>query len=296
MTQVQHNTQSGIAYSLQQNKTILFPTDFSEVAHNAFQYALELADTLSARIVLLHVNFETTLQSEWVPEEFIQALRDEKKEKAMKFFHEYQREAQLISGKSIEVSPMITRGHAADEIIRVSHRDDVGLIIMGTLGAESLAEKIMGSVTAKVIEGAKCPVLAVPAEARYRPIRHLMFATGFEARDTEVIRQLLVFSQLFDATLSCSHIRTQKGEWDKVDIQTFEEIYELELKEDRLRFYLSNDKDILHGLNRFIEDHKVDMVVMLKHRHHFLDRMLRESHTREMALHSSVPVLALHDH
>ncbi len=296
MTQVQPNAQSGIAYSLQQNKTILFPTDFSEVAHNAFQYALELADGLSARIVLLHVNFETNLKSEWVPEEFIQALRDEKTEKAMKFFHEYQREAQLTAGKSIEVSPMIAKGHAADEIIRISQRDDIGLIIMGTLGAESLAEKIMGSVTAKVIEGAKCPVLAVPAEARYRPIRHLMFATAFEAQDSEVIRQLLVFAQLFDATLSCSHIRTQKGEWDKVDIQTFEEIYELELKDDRLRFYLSNDVDIIHGLNRFVEDHKVDIVVMLNHRHHFLDRMLRESHTREMALHSSVPVLALHDH
>jgi nucleotide-binding universal stress UspA family protein len=296
MAQVQTHPQSGIAHSLVQGQTILFPTDFSEISHNAFEYCLHLAEALSARILLLHASFETPFPSGWVPEEFVQALREEKTDKAMKFFHEYQREAQLVLGKSVEVIPMIVRGTAADEIVRISQRDDVGLIVMGTMGAESLSEKILGSVTAKVIESAQCPVLAVPAEARYTPIRHILYGTRFEKEDMAVIRQLLEFADLFPAHLSCTHIRSQQGYWDQVDVKVFEELYQLELKDERLRFFISNDPDVMHGLNRFVQDHKVDMIVMLKHRQHYLDRMLSESQTRQMALHTEVPLLALHDH
>ncbi len=295
MTQVRTQNQSGFAFSLQQRQTILFPTDFSETAHNAFEYALHLAEALSARILLLHVNFETPFQSGWVPEEFIESLRSEKTEKAMNFFHEYQREAQLALGKSIEVSPMIVSGVAAEEIVRISRREDIGLIVMGTLGAESISEKVLGSVTAKVIEAAECPVLAIPAEARYRPVKHIMYATGFEEGDSPVIRQLLDFADFFGASLSCTHIRSQQGYWDRVDMKVFEDLYQLELQEARLQFFISNDSDVIQGLHRFVENHHVDMIVMLKHRQHYLDKMLRESHTRKMALHTTIPLMALHD-
>ena len=295
MTQARTKNQAGIAHSLLQRQTILFPTDFSEIAHNAFEYALHLAKTLSARILLLHVNFETPFRPGWVPEEFVESLRAEKTEKAMRFFQEYQREAQLSLGKSIEVNPMIVSGVAPEEIVRISRREDIGLIVMGTLGAESIAEKVLGSVTTKVIESAECPVLAIPAEARYHPLKHIMYATSFEEEDTRVIRQLLAFSELFGASLSCAHIRSQPGYWDRVDVKVFEDLYPLELEEARLRFFISNDPDVLHGLHRFVEDHKVDMIVMLKHRQHYMDKMLRESHTRQMALHTAIPLLALHD-
>lgn len=295
MAQAQTQTQSGVPFPIHREQTILFPTDFSEASHNAFAYCLHLAETLSSRILLLHVTFDTPFQSNWVPAEFVQALKEEKTEMAMNYFHAYQREAQLVLGKSIEVSPMIVSGFASDEIVRVSQREDISLVVMGTMGMDSVSEKIFGSVTTKVMESAHCPVLAIPEEATYQPLKHIMYATSFDQADRVVIRQLLEFSELFGASLSCSHIRSQQGYWDKTDIQTFEDVYRLEVEEERLRFYISNDPDVVHGLNRFVEEHKVDMVVMLKHRQHYLDKILRESHTREMALHTATPLLAIHD-
>jgi nucleotide-binding universal stress UspA family protein len=35
-------------------KKILYPTDFSETAENAFIYALQIADTLGASVITLH--------------------------------------------------------------------------------------------------------------------------------------------------------------------------------------------------------------------------------------------------
>ena len=50
-------------------KKILFPTDFSEIADNAFLYALKMADYLGYEIIVLHayelpiINFDGNLAS-----------------------------------------------------------------------------------------------------------------------------------------------------------------------------------------------------------------------------------------
>ena len=36
-------------------KKLLFPTDFSETANNAFVYALKMAKSIDAEVIVLHV-------------------------------------------------------------------------------------------------------------------------------------------------------------------------------------------------------------------------------------------------
>lgn len=48
------------------------------------------------------------------------------------------------------------------QIISFSKKNKIDLIIMGTTGASSLKEVIIGSVTFEIIVNSVCPVLAAP--------------------------------------------------------------------------------------------------------------------------------------
>lgn len=276
-------------------KNILFPTDFSEAAHNAFEYTLHLAEEIEANVLLLHVYYETPTNAAYIPQDIVDALREEKIEKVMKYIHQYQDEAREQCQKDVEIRPILENGFAADTIVQLSKEMEVDLIVMGTQGAESFAEKILGSVTTKVIEHAKCPVLAVPAQATYQPINHIMYAAGFEEGDSEAIDYLLDLCELFDARLSCAHVRTNQQYWDKVELSFFEKLYQMEIEKDRLAFYVSNSDAVINGIQHFINTHRVDMLSMLTHERKMLNRIYgSDSITRQMTLYTDVPLLAFH--
>jgi nucleotide-binding universal stress UspA family protein len=274
--------------------TILFPTDFSPTAHNAFKYAIQVADQLGAKILLLHVYQDTPVNNDYIPREISDSIQEEKLEKAMHSFHEYQREALFELGKTIEVNPILQAGRPETEIVSLSRKMNIDLIIMGTMGAASISEKILGSVTAKVIENAKCPVLAIPGDCIYEPITQILYGMQMAEDEFPIIDQLVDITNAFDAKLICAHVKTSKNaSWNKLELESFEELYHLE-KEGRLDFYLFNHNDVLRGLQKFMSEYRVDMLAMTTHKRDFLAKMLDKSLTKEMVLYTDVPLLAFH--
>ncbi|MEZ4829743.1 MAG: universal stress protein [Bacteroidia bacterium] len=274
-------------------KNILFPTDFSETAHNAFEYALNIADQMGATLVLLHVYQDLSNESSYIPRELVESLKEEKLEKAIHFFHEYQREAQLQLGKSLEVRPILQSGLPETVIPELSRSMNIDLIIMGTLGAASVSERILGSVTAKVIEKSACPVLAVPAECTYKPIRRILYGMRMDESEFGVIDQLLDFATYFDAKVYCTHIRTEKSYYSKIELGAFEHLYHLE-NEGRIQFYVFNHENIVRGLHRFIDENGIDLLTMTTQKRDLMDKFFDQSLTREMMLYTDIPLLAFH--
>lgn len=274
-------------------KTILFPTDFSETAHNAFEYALNIADQLGAGIVLLHVYQELNIHQGQMPAALVESLKEEKLEKAINFFHEYQREAQLQVGKSIEVRPILQAGLPEKVIPDLSRTMDIDLIIMGTLGAASVSERILGSVTTKVIEKSVCPVLAIPAECTYKPIRRILYGMRMDETELSIIDQIVDFARFFDAKVYCTHVGTEKETWSKIQLSAFERLYSLE-SDGQLQFYVINHSDVVRGLHNFIDENGIDLLSMTTQRRDLIDKFYDQSLTREMVLYTDIPLLAFH--
>jgi nucleotide-binding universal stress UspA family protein len=274
---------------------ILVPTDFSEVAHNAFIYALHLAESAGARITLLHVCFEAPVDSRFVPKDFVEALRQEKTDNALHHFEAYQREAQSGYGKNIEVETRIEYGYVASTLIETINSVQPELVIMGTMGVKGPGVKILGSVTAEVIEKAAVPVLAIPDKAEFQPFRHIMYATNFQQEDVEFIRQLAGFAKAWKARLSCAHIKTEEESWSQMDPAFFSQISQLETGDGAVGFYVSHHPNVVEGISRFAQNYHVDLIAMLTHRRFEIDRLYDQSMTKEMTLHTQLPLLAFHD-
>ena len=141
---------------------ILVPTDFSEYANDAVDYAIELAKTLQARLTLLYVPYLSPLMvGEVPPSVFNETLQE------METWAQQQMQASLERAQraGIQSESAIVAGVPFQTIIETVQSRNVDLIVMGTHGRTGLTHVLMGSVAEKVVRLAPCPVLVTRGTA-----------------------------------------------------------------------------------------------------------------------------------
>ncbi len=135
-------------------KTVLHPTDFTELSTHALHLAHSLARDYSARLVLLHVKMPT----EVMEGEFGMTLPEPPKSDT-----ELLERLQVLlpSDSPVNAVGAIAEGQPADEIVRVAKEEMADLIVMGTHGRSGLSRVFLGSVADVVTRNAPCPVVSV---------------------------------------------------------------------------------------------------------------------------------------
>jgi len=132
--------------------TILFPTDFSEHAQEAFRLACALARDCGARVVVLYVvpppMGHEELEAKRDPDTYYGGL--------WKMLHELH-----APGHDVHVEHRLEEGDAAKRIVELAQELQAGLIVMGTHGRTGLGRLVLGSVAEHVLRRAMCPVLTV---------------------------------------------------------------------------------------------------------------------------------------
>jgi nucleotide-binding universal stress UspA family protein len=144
-------------------KKILAPTDLSKLSRPALRYALELALERGATVMAYHVISE---DSEWIGSDDklnpANALLPQHRERLHGFMTE--NFADLI-GK-VAVVELVEAGVPYNKIVEKADREHADLIVMSTHGRTGFEQILLGSVTAKVVARANCPVLSIrPAKS-----------------------------------------------------------------------------------------------------------------------------------
>ena len=145
---------------------ILCPTDFSENAGLAMQYASELAAQFKSELHLLHILPDITAAMSIygdlvfvMPDEWVSTMENHSND--------------LLAAIPIKNPDAISRivrvtgqGETSAEIVKYAREREIDLIIMGTHGKTNLAHILMGDTTDKVLQKAQCPVMTVPSRER----------------------------------------------------------------------------------------------------------------------------------
>jgi nucleotide-binding universal stress UspA family protein len=141
-------------------RTILVPTDFSAHSSAALDRALELAGSLSARVVLLHSYFVSppAVTGEfWVlPPDFMSELR-------AATCAELEQLAKRGAEAGVRCEYRASPAPAVEAILDVAKLLPADLIVLGTHGRTGLKHAVLGSVAERVVRLAPCPVLTVKA-------------------------------------------------------------------------------------------------------------------------------------
>jgi nucleotide-binding universal stress UspA family protein len=110
----------------------------------------------------------------------------------------------------ISVKRIVVKGEPGRLIPQIAQDEKVELIVLGTHGFSAIAGALMGSVSAKVLDRAHCPVWAVPSAAKTQPhdvaIRHVLCALDFSGRDLTVAREAATLAETFTARLTLAHV------------------------------------------------------------------------------------------
>lgn len=141
-------------------KSILVPTDLSEGAQTALDYACELAQKLGAKIHLLNVIGVPVLG---VPEVGL-ALTSSVIDSLIAENQAALDKVALQCRATTDVGEVLLRtGDARDVINQAAKEVGADLIVMGTHGRRGVTRALLGSVAETVVRTAPCAVLTVRA-------------------------------------------------------------------------------------------------------------------------------------
>lgn len=139
-------------------KKILYPTDFSEVAHKALPYIEQLKQTGTRDVIVLHVIDARSLDLvSFSPQDYRNA-ENNLLELALDNISFLKQQLEK-SGFSVKV--LVKNGNPSSQILKTAQEERVSAIIIGSHGKSNLAEVIIGSVSERVVRNAAVPVLVI---------------------------------------------------------------------------------------------------------------------------------------
>ena len=186
---------------------ILVPIDFSENSIVAVRHAADLARHFRSEVTLLHVNELAVIHTMTGPLGYgissWEAIRAE---------HMAQRQKQLAEFGEAELHDILTKrvmrcGDPARLIVEHARTEKAELILMPTHGEGLFRRFLLGSVTAKVLHDANCPVwtgrhMAEPSTQTPTEVRHVLCAVDFGPQSQNTIRWAANYASEFGAKLT----------------------------------------------------------------------------------------------
>ena len=272
-------------------KKILVPTDFSEIADNALEEAVQIAKKSGAEIVLLTVVEEGSTGSVKVTGEmrprdiqdniyFIKLIEKRKEQLAEKI--------NQIEG--VTVYPEMRMGNPFHGISEIVSEHGVDFVVMGTRGASGLQELIIGSNTEKVVRHAKCPVLSVHDKSSH-VYKDIVYATSFDDDEAGLIDLLKQIQKEYDSTLHMVWVNTpnnfERDKLTKARMKQFIEKHNIE----NVTLNIFSDISEEDGIIAFSEEKNADLIAMITHGRTGFAHLIAGSIAEDVVNHTRRPVL-----
>ena len=274
-------------------KRILVPTDFSDTAKNAAHYAVQLAaSTNDASIILYNVADKIAAGSDGSPltedsnDRYVilqQALTNLKTE--------------LAGYGQTTIDLVVEEGSSlTDNLERYVRHHGIDLVVMGITGATRLEQIFMGSNALNVVNLGVCPVIIVPPNAVFNPIKKVLFACDFkEVATTIPIAPVKGILDLFKPSLYIVNVDVEHYVEVTAEYSSQRAVLEELFKDYSPEFFFIRMYDFQDSISSFTADRDIDLILTIPKKHSFLAGLFKPSHTKKLAYHSHVPILAVHE-
>jgi nucleotide-binding universal stress UspA family protein len=265
-------------------KTILAPVDFSEASINSVSFAAELSKRSAARLVIVNILHKG--EDENKTKDRLKSLESELKKA---FDSDLNCESFPAHGNLIPT---------LQKIISIQHPD---LIVMGTKGASGLKKILIGSNTVNVISNTKVPVLVIPEVARFgnflkKGKSRIVLATDLDLLENENALDILkeIALLIIEPKIRVLSVRPEKTRLSNAKRQERDyliSVFSPEIESERVTVFSTS---VIAGINYYLGEKNEDtglLAMIARDSGH----MIQKHYTREMASHTHLPLLVLHD-
>ena len=273
--------------------TIILPTDFSDNSWHAIEYAVKVYGPLSPNFILVHAYMEIPSTQDPMGTTYSPEVSDHAKTETKMMFHKIQNDLNL---RNATLEWEMHFGSLAHIVSNVASERNADLIILGTKGASGLKELVLGSNANDVINATDIPVLAVPDKSRLLYPEKIVLATDYKYLETpHVLTSVKDLAKKFGSDILILNVLEHEKETISADEAEQGFVIHDVLQGVDHSYHTSYHPNIETGIRNFSEMHSADMIVMVKHNKSLFESLWPSSVTQQMAYHSEVPLMVLHD-
>ncbi|RFM25879.1 universal stress protein [Deminuibacter soli] len=276
-------------------QTILVPTDFSETAKNATRYALQLAAAIGADKIILYNAYQIPVTADPMMPTLQLFNLEEIKAASEEGLSHFADTIQPLVPAGISIETLCEFNVLAEGIGDVIDRTGAGIIVMGITGGDKVEEVLIGSNTISVSKHAHIPVIIVPADCSYQPIKAIALACDLKkVVQTTPVEPIKTLLQLTGAAFSVVNISGQKQQ--PSDDKAFQMLLldTLFQQQQPAYFFIEND-DFTEAIQQFVVANKVDLLITIPKKHGWFEGLFKRSHTKRLAFHSHIPLMVAHE-
>ncbi|MGA7616275.1 MAG: universal stress protein [Thermoanaerobaculia bacterium] len=275
-------------------KKILVPTDFSDLATHALEFAQMIATRYGSSICLLYADpflpppYFTSLQAEELAESL-----EKSKELAAEQLREY---ARRHVGPSIPVQSLIMEDVPFPAITNVAEKRNVDLIVMGTHGRSGFSRIMLGSVTERVLRETDRPVLTARSDGagEVAPPRRIVCPVNFSEVAHDSLIHAVSLARTFGSELYLLHVVEPHS--DVPHDEEMKRICEWVPKDVARNCHfqdLTMEHDPAERIIQYVREVAGDLVVVGAQHRRFSDATVIGSTTVRLTRHSPAPVLTV---
>lgn len=262
---------------------ILLPTDFSENSKRAIHYALQLFNGAKDEFHLVsayHLPHAGAVM--------MTSVEDLMRKSSMEDMATLENEVRAAFpdlGERLKLDVVHDEPYVA--IQRYAEKVQADLIAMGTTGASGMKKVLMGSVTAQLVKNAERPTLAIPAEAEYTPPKKIALASNGSETSQKTLAPLRALALKFGSKVEVCVVNAI----DKQESLHGELENALEGVEHEVFQIIGGNVDT--GILGFVEEHHCDMLATVHRQYGAIRGIFHKSVSKQVALHTRVPLLVL---
>lgn len=269
-------------------KKILVPTDFSDHAYYALKVASQIAKKNGGEIILLHM-LELPHQAgdaigsgHDLPEIMLF------KNSAINKLEDLMDDTTL---DGIEVSEIIQFELAFDGIMKVSAKNDVDLIVMGSHGASGFKEMFIGSNAEKVVRNSDVPVLIIKKDVGEFNVNKFVFASDFTDEIKKPFNKVVDFANKFGAELELVMINTPSSFKPTRLAQDIMDNFVSNFTINKFTTNIYNDVNIETGILNFSNHINADLIGVCTHGRKGIAHFFNGSISEDLVNHALRPVV-----
>lgn len=272
-------------------KRILFPTDFSTISLNAFEFALDLADSQNAEIVVLHTYDSINLNSGQISPQMFDNFRQHMDLKELQGFKKIAPKFHEIAHRNnlnnIKLEFILERGELVKIITDKVVSEQISLIVMGASSNEDANSAVLGGDTYEVILQAQVPVLCIPPNATFKPVETIAFSTVFSPREKQSFEFMLDIAFRKQIHVKCIYVDNKDENYQEV-LNDWKESFSY----DFLEFVILKDKNASMAVSKYIQENSIGLIATVKRNQTFFASLLNANFTKALAKNVNIPLLA----
>ncbi len=274
-------------------KKILFPTDFSETANNAFLYALNLAKSIDAQVYVLHV-YELPMITGSLSAGLIQNVYETVELGSFDNFKDNIPQLRQIADDNglneIPIKFILEEGNFLYILREIIGEESVDFVVMGTDGNTGIEKMLFGSNTINAITSMKVPILSIPHGMSFKGFKNIGFTTVFDQKDKDALKYLIEIANRHHAKIHCMHV-SKDGKFNEQAMKDWQD----QFAGDPIVFEVYNDADPVNAVLDFIKEKQIDLLTVVSRNKGFFDKIFSPGFTKKIANKNITPLFVFHE-